>query len=307
MAVSAYDGDGKLQSSFTKSLKPGEHMQLNSVLQGLTLDDGRFEIAVTSSTGKVFAYASVVDNQTNDPMLIHAVNLDDASTDHQVLAGVADLDTGIASWRTDVRLYNAEKTSIAATLTFYPTLDPASSKSIQVTLQPGEIEQLDDVLASHFGLTNVGGVIHVTTQAAAKLVASARTYNETTSGTYGQFIPAFREENGIAKGDPPLQILQLELSKGYRTNIGLFEMSGKAATVELTAVIPESRVTPKLSVPLQAYEFTQLVGALKSMGLDPAYNARVSIRVKDGQGTVAAYASVVDNTTQDPIYVPSQQ
>lgn len=81
-------------------------------------------------------------------------------------------------------------------------------------------------------------------------------------------------------------------------------ITGTSLTAE---VPPESRVTPKLSVTLEAYEFTQLVGALKSMGLDPAYNARVSIRVKDGEGTVAAYASVVDNTTQDPIYVPSQQ
>ncbi len=309
VTIAVFDRTGTKLTTLAKSLVPGQHMQLNSVLQGLSVDDGRFEVEVTSGNGKVYAYASLVDNRTNDPMLIRAVNLDEAATDHQVLAGIADYDTGAASWRSDVRLYNAGASAETATLTFYPTLDPSSSKAIQVTLDPGEVEQLDDILASDFAATNTGGAIHITTAAEAKLVASARTYNLTANGTFGQFIPAFREQDGISKGDPPLQILQLEHSTDFRTNIGLFEMSGKAGvtTVEITAVVPGSRVTAKMPVELDPYEFTQLIGPLKAMGIGTAYNTRVSIRVKDGDGTVAAYASVIDESTQDPIYVPSQQ
>jgi hypothetical protein len=36
------------------------------------------------------------------------------------------------------------------------------------------------------------------------------------------------------------------------------------------------------------------------------YNGRVTVRVLDGAGRVAAYGSVVDNRTVDPTYVPSQ-
>jgi hypothetical protein len=308
ITISAYDRNGTKLTSAQRELVPGQHLQLNGFLQSTPTDDGRLEIEVTSGSGKVYAYGSVVDNRTNDPILVHAVNLDDAATDHQVLAGIADYDTGLASWRSDVRLYNAESTAQTATLTFYPSLDPASSKSIQVTLDPGEIEALDDVLDASFGVTNGGGAIHVRTASAAKVIASARTYNKTSNGTYGQFLPAFREDDGIGEGDPPLQILQLEQSKRYRTNIGLFEMSGKAATVEISAVIPGSALTAKYPpVELDPYEFIQLVGPLKAMGTGNSYNTRVSVRVKDGDGVVAAYASVIDETTQDPIYVPSQQ
>jgi len=36
------------------------------------------------------------------------------------------------------------------------------------------------------------------------------------------------------------------------------------------------------------------------------YNGRVSVRVIDGTGKVAAYGSVIDNRTQDPTYVPAE-
>jgi hypothetical protein len=40
--------------------------------------------------------------------------------------------------------------------------------------------------------------------------------------------------------------------------------------------------------------------------LDTAYNTRVTVRVIDGDGKVSAYASVVDQKTQDPNYVNAQ-
>ncbi|HEY0591168.1 MAG TPA: hypothetical protein VGF40_05345, partial [Thermoanaerobaculia bacterium] len=124
VTISAYDRTGTKLTSVERALVPGQHLQINGLLQSTPTDDGRLEIEVTSGSGKVYAYGSVVDNRTNDPILVHAVSLDDAATDHQVLAGIADYDTGLASWRSDVRLYNAEATAQTATLTFYPSLDP---------------------------------------------------------------------------------------------------------------------------------------------------------------------------------------
>jgi hypothetical protein len=45
---------------------------------------------------------------------------------------------------------------------------------------------------------------------------------------------------------------------------------------------------------------------LKSLGLDTAYNTRVTVRVIDGDGKVSASTSVVDMKTQDPNYVKAQ-
>jgi hypothetical protein len=58
-------------------------------------------------------------------------------------------------------------------------------------------------------------------------------------------------------------------------------------------------------IPLAAYESRQFP-IISSLGLGAAYNARLSVRVIEGAGKVTAYGSVVDQTTQDPTYVPAQ-
>jgi hypothetical protein len=40
--------------------------------------------------------------------------------------------------------------------------------------------------------------------------------------------------------------------------------------------------------------------------LGNVYNARISVKVIDGQGKVTAYGSVIDQKTQDPTFVPAQ-
>jgi hypothetical protein len=65
-------------------------------------------------------------------------------------------------------------------------------------------------------------------------------------------------------------------------------------------------VSPKVEIPLQANEFRQF-NVFSELGLQNVYNARVSVKVISGNGTVTAYGSVVDRITQDPTYVPAQR
>jgi len=109
----------------------------------------------------------------------------------------------------------------------------------------------------------------------------------------------------VGAGERALQILQVEDSVRYRTNLGLAEVSGRAVNVEVTVFLPDSKVTPKLAFTLQPNEFRQL-GIIRDLGLGNAYNARITVRVTDGDGRVTAYGSVIDQTTQDPTYVPAQ-
>jgi hypothetical protein len=57
-------------------------------------------------------------------------------------------------------------------------------------------------------------------------------------------------------------------------------------------------------VPLAANEFRQF--SIGQFGLGDIYNARVSVKVVDGQGSVTAYGSVIDQITTDPTYVQAQ-
>jgi len=161
------------------------------------------------------------------------------------------------------------------------------------------------VLQSLFGVKDAGGAVHVTTPADAPLVVTARTYDETGNGTLGQFIPAVTAKDAVGAGDRSLQILQVEDSVRYRTNLGIAEVTGKPVTAEVSVFLPDSKVSPKVLIPLAAFESRQFP-ILSSLGLGATYNARLSIRVLDGDGRVTAYGSVVDQSTQDPTYVPAQ-
>lgn len=308
LILSVFNAGGTKVLDLPLALKGGEQKQLNSVLatNGITsLTNGRVEARVASGDGKATAYASVVDNRSNDPLLVTGEPLGGVGSTRFVLAGIADLATPLANWRSDVRLFNAGAAPQNATLTFYPLGNAAASVSKTVTVNPGEVLALDNVLQSTFGVTNTGGALHATTSVTAPLVVTARTYDETATGTRGQFIPAVTTSQAVGNNERALNILQVEESVRYRTNLGIAEVTGKPAIAEVTVSLPDTRVSPRVQIPLGAYESLQLP-IISSFGIGATYNARISVRVVDGEGKITAYGSVIDMKTQDPTYVPAQ-
>jgi uncharacterized repeat protein (TIGR01451 family) len=305
--VSVFNAAGTKLAAVPFTLAASEQKQLNSFLSTLGINDladGRIEVQVTSGEGRVTAYASVVDNGTNDPLFVSGSLLRGTSAARYVLAGVADIDTGVASWRTDMRIFNSGASDQPTTLTFYPQ-DDSAPRTAQVSVKAGEVKALDNVLASLFATTNNGGAVHVTTPADATLVVTGRTYNRTESGTYGQFVPAVTLPEAVGRNERSLEIQQVEDSPRYRTNVGFTEVSGRDVEVEVTVTLPDSRTSPRLTMTLPANSFRQLP-VLRDLGLGNVYNARISVKVIGGEGKVSAYGSVIDMVTQDPTYVPAQ-
>ena len=74
--------------------------------------------------------------------------------------------------------------------------------------------------------------------------------------------------------------------------------------MEVSLILPDSKVTPKVSIPLASNEFRQI--SVGDFGAGTVYNARVTVKVIDGEGKVTAYGSAVDQITQDPTYVRAQ-
>lgn len=308
VVLSVFGDRGQLLRELPMTLKAGEHMQLGSFLaqNGISVENGRVEVAVTSSTGKVTAYASVLDNKTNDPMLVLPIDASQIASNRTILPGIADIDNGAARWRSDVRIFNASNAPATATLTFHKQGDAGAPMTTTKTIEARGVLSIDNALQSLYNVGNVGGSLVISTAASSKLVATARTYNDTGNGTYGQFIPGLTIADGVGMRDRALQILQVEESERFRTNLGLVELTGNAATVEISAHTPDSKVTPHLQVSLQPNEFLQLGSILSRLGLGTIYNGRLSLRVMSGSGKVSGYASLIDNRTNDGTYIPAQ-
>lgn len=86
-------------------------------------------------------------------------------------------------------------------------------------IRAGQTLQIDDVVRSFFQSADGGrgGSVIVTMPSAAPIVATARTYHQTTDGSFGLFIPGVTVAEGAGVGDRAMQVLQLKESERFRT------------------------------------------------------------------------------------------
>lgn len=305
MILTLFNANGTQAAQRTFSLKPFEHQQqnLSALFPGTTLSDGRLQVEVTSDGGKVTAYASVLDNITSDPLLVFPVDTSKVSNARVVVPGVAELNNGAANFHSDIRIFNAGSTDATVTLNY----TSASVPPKQVVVPAGQIVAYNNTLNTLWGLTGSGGAIIATTDAATPIVVTARTYSRRDDGgTFGQFIPGVTATDATGLGDRPLQVVQLEQSPAFRSNLGLVEVTGNAVDLDISAFTPDSKVAAHYQTHLEGNQFNQLGSFFTTLGLGNTYNGRVAVSVVGGSGRVAAYGSVIDNLTQDPTYVPAQ-
>lgn len=305
-----FDDAGAKIAERAYSLQPFESQQIKLDnffnATGITLPnlaDGRVEVKVTSDTGRVTAYASVLDNTTTDPLLVFPVDPSKILSSRFVVPGVAEFDSSFSNFHTDMRIYNGGSTAVDVTLAFTGASVPNQVK----TVGAGQTLAIDNVLPTLWNITGGGSVV-ATTASDSQLVVTARTFSrdKVNGGTFGQFIPGVTAADAVGNGDRTLQIVQLEESPAFRTNLGLVEVTGNSATVELQAFTPDSKIAAKATIPLAGGQYLQQGQIFKSLGFSNVYNGRISARVVGGTGRVAAYGSVIDNRTTDPTYVPSQ-
>ena len=292
-------------------LKPFEFLQrsLGDTFfgQNVNTDDARLEVKTLTDTGKISAYASVVENKTSDPTLVFPKFASQVNANRYVVPGVANL-TGAnnSNFHTDMRVFNGGASAVPVTMTFSGN---GTAAPFNFTLQPGEVRSFNDVVKNTFGLNGAGGAIVATTQSNSSLVLTARTYSiAPDGGTFGQFIPGVTPAEGIGTADRPFQITQLEQSAAFRSNVGVVEVSGQPATVRLFLVNPNSAAAPTIDVALGPNQFVQL-GNIFSQAFgasNSVYNGRVSAQVISGTGRISAYGSLIDNRSNDPAFIPPQ-
>jgi hypothetical protein len=311
--VKLFDDHGTLLAQRPLSLRPFEAQQtrLDTFFNGFTVNgaaltsvtDGRVEVSVSSDGGRVTAYASVLDNATTDPLLVFPVDPANIAAKRYVVPGVAEFESPFSNFHTDMRIYNAAAIAADVTLNFSGS---TQLPAVQRTIPAGQVLAVDNVLGTLWNATG-GGAVTVTTSDDSQLVVTARTFSrDANGGTFGQFIPGVTATDAVGVGDRSLQVVQLEQSPSFRSNLGMVEVTGNPVTVEILGFTPESKVAAHAQQTLAGGQFIQLGNIFSSMGFGDVYNGRISIRAIGGTGRVAAYGSVVDARTADPTYVPAQ-
>ncbi|HPW56742.1 MAG TPA: hypothetical protein PLP31_13500 [Thermoanaerobaculaceae bacterium] len=220
--------------------------------------------------------------------------------------------TGIAgsNWRTDLEIHNPG----AASATYEVALlkrdqnNPSPQTAI-FSLEGGRSMRYGNILSLIFGYSGAA-TLRITPTAGAIMVTS-RTYNDQPAGTFGQFVPGRGVDRAIAYGSTGrlLMLSQSTVSaQSFRTNLGLVNATGSTITVEVDTY----RGADGLHLGLKSYS----LGPFKSIQLNEFLKNELAagsiddafalVRTTTPGGVFFAFASVIDNRSNDPIYVPAE-
>jgi hypothetical protein len=300
VAVTLYDASGTKLGNATYDVPAYGQLQVNDIFAST----GSAAVAVARAevvpTVPMIAYASVIDNRTGDPIALIAQHASESRSDLAIAAVGHAAGAGGSLWRSDVRIFNPSDSSASVTLSYYPS-NVANPTPVTKTVSIGgrQLLALDDVVATTFANSNGTGALRV--QSAQKLFVTSRTYNQSTAGTFGQDIPAVATESALAAGS--VAKFSGLSNSGYRTNVGFFNYGSTAADLTLELRGPAGDLLATKSVHLDGNMVSQINDLFAFMGASGATAG--SLWITTSGGTVIAYASVIDNVSGDPVYVPA--
>jgi hypothetical protein len=232
------------------------------------------------------------------------------------IPGVAAMPGDHASWwKTDVQLMTTSDRDAAYSITFIPadTDGTQSPHVISGTLGAGRVERYQNIVHDAFGLSESFGFLRIVSD--QLLIAVARTYHDTDDGTYGQGILGYRVDPVLGLSDIRHLVRRGEVGylihpifgTAYRSNVGFMEVTGKAVDVEVTLFSHLDEPLGTKVYPLFPLGFQQVSGIFEDMGVEGDHLAARAEVCITGEGTVLAYASITDNTTNDSIFTVGEK
>jgi hypothetical protein len=203
-------------------------------------------------------------------------------------------------WRTDLELANGADVAVTATIELMRRgQNNAAPSSTTVQIPAGSAVKLTDVLDSAFGFTGAAA-LRVSVSDGPVAVVS-RTYNLADTGTFGQFIPGVPAMTAAGPQDRAT-LIQLNQNDAFRANIGLVNTTAANLHVDATYHAADGTIIATKGYDLPPNGYIQDGGAFGSAEFEGGF--AILTTPTDG-GAFLAYASVVDNLSDDPIYIPA--
>ncbi len=302
-SIELYDAAGHHLGTVPVTLKPHGWVQKGHVFkkfQPAGLGDGFAIVRNTSTSAAIQVYASIVDQGTGDPTFVTAGVPVTPTAPGWIAAAAHTPGFNSSQWRTNIELANPGSSSVQATLDYLPLdQDNTSFESQSITVPAGQAVRLSDAVATVFS-TNGAGAIRIRV-ASGKLLVTSRTYDQQTDGTLGQFIATRPSSDAIRSGHTGV-LVGLRKSQDFRTDIGLVNLAGTPITVTVHYNRPNGTEITSRPYTVEPYSLTQKsIPIPESAALD---GGSATLTSSTPNAAFLAYASVVDNVSQDPTFIP---
>jgi PA domain len=297
------DGTNLGVGHFT-GFQPLEMRQISRVLQTITgsssLKNATLVLSTPTAGGAFAAYASVIDNVTNDPRTLLASGVGTATTWFLPSSAHASGANG-AFYTTDVTLANRGASLASFTLKFLGhDQDGRSGAEKTFTLAAGKAVTYADVLGSAFAVTSGFGAVRIASDSASLKIVS-QTSTPGAGGTFGQSVPLANGTDLISAGAPKT-IGAAREDASFRTNLVLVNTTEGPLDIDVTVLGDDGSMLGTGHYtgfsPLEMRQISRVLQAIT--GSSNLKNATLVLSTPTTGGSFAAYASIIDNATNDP-------
>ena len=132
---------------------------------------------------------------------------------------------------------------------------------------------------------------------------TSRTFNQAVDGTFGQFIPGVTEATAILEGEIGV-LIQLRESEQFRTNVGFVNLLGETLTVQAEYFSGDGTLLKVKEYVLLPFGYSQDGAAFPAgSSVDGGF---AHLTTSTPEGRFLAYASVIDNKSDDPVFMLAQ-
>jgi hypothetical protein len=205
-----------------------------------------------------------------------------------------------AFFTTSVTMSNASSSPATVEIRFHGhDRDGRDAQTSRMTLGPQETRTIDDVLGTLFGSASDFGSLEVASNSGAVLVSS-RTGTPGAVGSFGQDVPAASRGDLVREGSARL-IAGLRQNAAVRTNLVVANTGEMDTDVEVELEDASGAALGTAQITLRPFEMRQLNDVARSLGAPDGFrDGRLRLSTPTANGTFAAFASEIDNGTNDP-------
>jgi photosystem II stability/assembly factor-like uncharacterized protein len=293
-------------------VEPRQPIQLNDneIFErlGIGRDVPSFYCTVLAYPGedtRLFAYAAVIDNRSGDPFLVSGEDAEGSAESKITIPAAASLHGAAGTFfHSDVRIWNASS-AFAEVIARFACFEKRDCGERVFIVGPRQVVAFDDVVTSLFHSGPEAGAMEFVS--VRPLVVTSRLYTPAaTEPTVGMFVPGLPPSraspavvlNGLSRAADP--------SSGSRVNVGVFNQADVAQVVTYRLFdgggSPIAQ-TARFFGPREAFQVNDIFAFLNVSGaVDSAYCLIEGSELLP----LFTYAAIIDNRSQDPIFVPGE-